>query len=72
MCRACAGPAAGIVDAHPAFVADDQRNSGSQGMKLRFGFQRNFMRGDMVIKQVQDEAGTNMVKRYRLVQPGER
>ena len=31
-----------------------------------------FMRGNTVLVAVQDEAGTIMVKRYRLVLPGER
>ncbi len=35
------------------------------------GFQSNFIRGDTVIRRVEDEAGTIMVKRYRLVLPGE-
>ena len=31
-----------------------------------------FLIGDMVLAAVEDEAGTIMVKRYRLVLPGER
>ena len=35
------------------------------------GFGNVFMRDDMVLMQVEDDVGTIMVKRYRLVLPGE-
>ncbi len=49
----------------------DGRFLGGIDFPRQDGFQRNFMRDDTVIKQVEDEAGTIMVKRYRLVLPGE-
>lgn len=53
----------------------DGRFLGDVDVPLGFsvsGLRRSYIDGDMILREIQDEAGTIMVKRYRLVLPGER